>query len=106
MNHFHEFREDMLWRLVGDLVRGIEAEAVDVKILHPIDRVAEKNLSHRPGPFAVHIEARAPRRLVSLCREIRAEKGEVVSIRAEVVINDVEDDRDSMRVRGVDQSPQ
>ena len=43
-------RQDVLRRVVEDLLRGIEPQAVEVKLVDPIARVGEKN--SRTGPLS------------------------------------------------------
>ena len=74
---------------------GDEAQAVEMKFFDPIARVADEELAHRPGIRAVEIDRRAPIGFVAAGEIIIGENGEIVSIRAEVIVNDVENDADA-----------
>ncbi len=95
-----ELLEERPGRSVHERVDGVEPEAVHVKVADPVEGVLEEEAPHlvRAGP--VEVERCAPGRRVG-AREVGAELREVVPLRAEVVVDDVEDDREPERVRRV-----
>jgi len=79
----------MIRRRVKDLLRRIEAEPVKVELFDPILRIGQKKLTHgcRVGP--IEVKRFAPIALVSI-REIGVRVfREIVSIRADVVVNHI-----------------
>ena len=50
-------------------MHGVEAQAVEVIFLEPVQRVVDEEVAHRPRLGAVDIDAGAPRRLVAVGEE-------------------------------------
>ena len=86
-------------------VHGIQAEAVEVELLEPHPDVVQHVVAHRVAAVAVVIDRGAPRGLVPIV-EVSAELAQVVPLRAEVVVDDVEIDRQPLGMAGVDQPMQ
>src|SRR6185312_618559 len=80
-------------------VHGVEAQRVDVEITQPHQRVLDNELAH--GGF-LGVDQVAPGAASAL--QVRAEAGQVVTGRAEVVVDDVEHDGQAARVGGVDEA--
>src|SRR5262245_47655890 len=93
----------MLRRLVEDLLRRVEAQAVEMKLVDPVAGVADEELAHRTRVLAVEVQGFAPVVAVAVAYVRRRECPQVVADRSEVVIDDIEDDADAGRVRGVDE---
>ena len=53
--------DDGALAVVEDRVHGVEAQAVEVILLEPIERVVDEEVAHRPRLGAVEIDARRPR---------------------------------------------
>ena len=81
----------------------VEAKRVDVKVTNPMKRVLDEVVAHFVAVGSVEIQRFAPRRPVSL-GEIRGEVAEVVAFGAEVVVDDVEHDREPETVARVDET--
>src|SRR5262249_60079555 len=53
--------------------------------------------------LAVKVDGGAPRTLMAIAEVSRAERREALAVRAEMVVDDVEDDAETVQVRGIDQ---
>ena len=106
MDGFGDFGEDVSVRLVHDGVSRVEAEAVEVELLHPEDRVFPEVIPHRAVVVAVEVERVAPRGFVRGIEVILGVRAEVVAVGAEVVVDGVEDHADPLGVRRVHQGAQ
>ena len=86
---------------VVDRVDGVQAQAVDVEVADPALRALQDPLPHGVAPGVVVVHRRAPERRV-LGGEVGAEGLErLAAARADVVVDDVEDDGEPRGVRGV-----
>src|SRR5438132_13408704 len=84
--------------VIVDRVDGIEAEPVEAIFFEPIERVVDHEVAHRPAQRSVKIERCAPWRVVPLGKEIRRDRREIISLRAEMVVDDVEKNGEATRV--------
>ena len=98
-----DFGENVARRIIGNLVGRIEPEAVDVKLTHPIGRVLREEGADRSSTV---IQRRTPRRVQRRVHVLVVIDASVVAVGAEVVVDDVENDRESERVRRIDQRAQ
>ncbi len=98
--------EDVPPGVVEDGVDGVEAEAVEMKFLHPIHHVAQEKLAHGAVVVAVEVERVAPRRVVRGIEIILRVRAEIIAVGAEVVVNRVEHHGEAVRVGGVDERAQ
>src|SRR4051812_30394067 len=73
-----------------------------MELAHPVKRVLNEEVPHLVGLRAVEIDCRAPRRFVALGK-IGAEVSKIISLGAEMVIDDVENDRETAPMTGVDE---
>ena len=96
-------REDVADAEVVDRLHGVEAKAVDVEVADPRAGVVNEERAHRVAFRTVKIDRVSPRRVVAV-GEVRAELAEVVSFRAEVIVDNVEDDRQAVAMGGIDQT--
>ena len=93
--------------IVEDGVDGVEAQAVEVVFLEPVQRVLDEEVAHDAAALlAVEVDAGAPGRLVTLGEERLGVGVEVVPGRAEVVVDHVEEHHQAERVRPVDEALQ
>ena len=83
-------------------MNGIEPQAIDVIVAEPHQRVIDHKPSNFVAVWSIEIERRPPGSVV-LPAEVRPEFRQIVSRRAEVVVNDVKDDGETPVVAGVDQ---
>ena len=79
----------------------VESEAVDAVLFQPVQGVVDKELTHVFAALAVEVDRSTPWGLVAVCEELRSIKREVVSLGAEVVVDDIEKDHEALRMRGL-----
>ena len=97
-----ELGEDVARAEVEDAVDGVEAQPVNVIVGQPVERVVDEEPPHLVAVGPVEVERGAPGCPVAI-GEVRAEVLEVVSFGAEVVVDDVDKQRQPVRVTGVHQ---
>ncbi len=97
-------RDDVLRVGVDQRVDRVEAQAVDVEVADPALGGLQDPLAHRVGLRVVEVDRLAPRRRV-LVGQVRPERlHRLHPGRAEVVVDDVEDHGEALRVGGVDEA--
>ena len=101
-----DLRDDGRRRAIEDLLRRVEAEAIEVKLRDPVLRVREKEFPHRTRVGAVEVDRVAPLVLVAIGEVGGRERAQVIAHRPEMVVDDVEDHGDAARVRRVDEAPE
>src|SRR5262245_58718744 len=82
-------------------VRGVEPQAIDVVLVHPVQCVLDEEPSHLAAPRSVEVDATAPRALVSIGEVVLAEQVRVSAVRPKMVVDDVEVDRDPVLMRRI-----
>jgi hypothetical protein len=97
-----ELLEEVHRGRVDDGVDGVEPQTIDVVVPQPVQRVVDDEPADLVALATVDVERLAPRRPVAV-GEVGAELAEVVPLGAEVVVDDIEDDREPPPVAGVDQ---
>ena len=90
---------------VDELVHGIEAQTVDVVVAHPHQRVVAEEAAHLVAARLLEVNRVAPRRVMPAI-EVGAELAGVVAHRAEVVVDNVDEDCDASLMAGVDEALQ
>ena len=75
-------------------MHGIEPQAVEVVVAQPHDRVVAQEAADLLAALVVEVDRVAPRRRVAMS-EVRAELPEVIAGGPEMVVDDVEDHRES-----------
>src|SRR4030088_3328854 len=93
-------------RFVMDLLRGIETESIEVKLVDPVAGIGLIELAHGYGVFAVEVKRLPPIGFVLLAEIPRGESREVVTVGTEVVVDDVEDDSDAEGMGFIHEGPQ
>ena len=88
---------------LGDGVHGVEAQPVETIFEQPVERVLGEEAAHLGSP---EIDGAAPRRGEVVAEEARRVGGEIVPVRAEVIVDDVEEDHEAEAVRGIDEGLQ
>ncbi len=91
--------EEARVRVVGDRVHRVEPQPVEVVFLEPVERVVNEEPAHDLARVVVEVESAAPRRVVAIREELRRVEMQIVSFRAEVVVDDVEQNHEPARVR-------
>src|SRR3989449_9478514 len=92
-----ELGQDVHRARVVNRVDGVEAEAVDVELAHPCAPILYDMTSDSMTPLAVEVHGGTPRRLVPVA-EVRPVLRKVVPLGPEVIVDDVEEDREPGRV--------
>ena len=98
--------EDVFVGVVEDALRRVEAQAVHVELLDPVARVGDEELADVLGVRPVEVDRLAPLGLAAVREVVFGELAEVVAVRAEVVIDHVEDDGEADTVGLVDEAAQ
>ena len=98
--HLPDRPEDVAGTEVEDGVDGIHPQAIEVELLEPHPDVVQHVVAHRVAAVSVVVDRGAPRRLVAVI-EVAAELAQVVPLRAEVVVDDVQEDGEALGVAGV-----
>lgn len=88
-----EFLQDVLCAEVDDGMDGIKPQCIDMKCIKPVQRVPDEIIAYLVASGVVVVDRPAPRRPVFVLREIRPVFPQIVALRPEVVVNNVEDDR-------------
>ncbi len=103
--HLHalgQLLEEVDGRVVDDRVHGVEAKSIDMVIAEPHRRVVEEEGADLGTPRSVEVDGGTPRRRIAV-DEVGPELAEVVPVRPEVVVDDVEHDGEAVRVASVDE---
>src|SRR5262245_36074046 len=96
-----DFSHNVPTRRIKNLLRRIEPQSIKMKFLDPITRVGDEKLSHWPAVRSGKVDRYAPFVFVAIGKIVRRKLLEIVSIRSEVVVNDVENHAESERVRAI-----
>src|SRR6516162_2776152 len=83
---------------VKNRMDSIKTQPVEMKLLEPIERVLNKKFAHYPAARSVEIDRGAPWCLVAFAEEIRSDRRQIIPLGAEVIIDDIEKDRQAARV--------
>ncbi|OFX23345.1 MAG: hypothetical protein A2V77_00580 [Anaeromyxobacter sp. RBG_16_69_14] len=100
-----DVRHQMARAVVGNGVDGVEPQRVHAKVAQPLEGSLQDEGAHLRGALAVVVHAVTPGRPVTFC-EVRTECGEVVPLRPEVVVDDVQAHRETEAVCGVGEAHQ
>src|SRR3954452_1580451 len=92
--------EEMKCRVIDEGVYSVKPKAVEMVVAQPHERVINEESAYFVASVAIEIHGGAPRRLV-LLGVIRSEAAQIVPNRTEVVINHVEQHRDSLFMTGI-----
>ncbi len=82
-----------------DGVHGVEPQPVEAVMVEPVQRIVDGEGTD----IGVAVIDRAAPRGLRVGEELRRDAGEVISLRAEVIVDDVEKHHQPARMRGVDQ---
>ncbi len=98
------FGNDVRMGAVENALRRVEAQPVAMKLADPVLRVADEVFAHGTATLAIEIDRLAPLVRVTIGEVVAAEAGKVVAVRAEVVVDHVQDHTDSVRMSGIDEA--
>src|SRR5207248_8333067 len=94
--------QDMIFRSVEDLLCRVETQPVEMVFVDPVASIGEEKFAHRTGVIAIEIDRLTPFVIVAVGEISCRERVEVVTVRTEMVVDDVKDDSDAERVRPID----
>ncbi len=97
-----ELREHARLAALGDGLNCVEAQPVEAIAIEPVQRVLDREGAHLRHPI---VDRLAPRRR-ALLEEAGRVAAEVIPLRTEVIVDDVEKGHEPARVRGIDQRTQ
>ena len=80
----------------------IEAESVEVVFLDPVECVVDEEIAHHSTVAAIEINRFSPGSLMALGEEIRSVLAQIISLRAKVVVDHVQEDHQFSGVSGLD----
>src|SRR5262249_45130539 len=95
---FPDRRHDVLFRSVENLLGRVQTQAVEMKLVDPVTGIGDEELAHRGAVGAVEVESLAPLILVAGGEVVGGKARQIISIRADVVVDDVENDAEAGRV--------
>ena len=95
--------QDVHRAVIHDGVHRVEAQAVQVKLLEPVEGVMNEEFAHAAVVVAIEIDRRAPGCVMARIEELRCVQRQVIAFRAKVVVDHIQDHHQAARVRGVDQ---
>src|SRR5947209_17444703 len=98
--------DDVFLRFIVNALGSVEPKPVEMEFFDPITAVADEEFADRPGARAVKINRVAPLGGSFAVDVVVRENPEIISVRSEVVVNDVKDDREAEGVRAIDEKPQ
>ena len=99
-----QFGQDVFGRCVEDGVRRVEAQAVDVVLAEPVPGIVEHELAHPLTVRPVVVDRIAPGRVIAIGEVVVRERPQVIAVRPEVVVDDIQDDGQPVLVGGVDKA--
>jgi hypothetical protein len=89
---------------IVDVLRRVESQPVQVILGDPVTHVAEDELTHGPRVAVVEVDGVAPVGDVLLAEVRLRVFGEIVPVRADVVVHDVQNHADTFVVRPIHES--
>ena len=93
-----ELLEDVARRMVEDRECGVEPQPVDVVLAQPGAGIVDDEAPHHGAALAIEIDGVPPGRRVAIRDVVWRELQQVVPVRPEMVVDDVEDDAESAHV--------
>ncbi len=99
-------RQDVAMAVVHDGVRCVEPQAVEMIFVNPAQRVLDHVVAHRFAMRPVEIDSGAPGAVVGFRIVIRTEGGLIRAVRSQVVVDDIQIDRDAQTMRVIDEAAQ
>src|SRR5579864_2418852 len=96
----------MEWAVVDDRVDGVQPQSIEVVLGQPVKGILNEEGANRLRHLAVEVDRWPPWGPVRAREERGTEGRRIRAIGAEVVVHDVEKDRDAASVRLVDEGPE
>jgi hypothetical protein len=98
-----ELANDIRPARVAKGVHGIEPQPVEAILLRPVERVVHEIISHRAARGSIEVDRGAPGRALRRIEELRAIHMQIVAVRTEVVVHDIEQDHQPQGMRAIDE---
>ena len=95
--------EHVVARAVRHGMHGVQAQAVQVELVEPVERVVHDEGPRDLAARRVEVEGVAPRSLAVAAEERRGVPRKIVALRPEVVVDHVEKDGEPSGVTGLDE---
>ena len=89
--------------IVKYCVDRIETQSVQMELFEPIERVVDKEIAHYTASRPSKIKGGAPRRMVPLGKEIWRNRRQIIPLRAKMIVDDIEQDRETAGVTSLDE---
>src|SRR4051794_26325720 len=93
----------MFRRVIEDRMSCVEAKAIGVVFMQPVLRIVYCEFAH---PLVRIIDGISPRRVVTIREIVWCEITQIVAVWSEMVVDDVDDDAEPVRMRGVGKTSQ
>ncbi len=106
MHAGRQLGQEMARAVIGNGMRRVEPEPVNVIFVHPVARILDEERPHHVAVLAVEVDRRAPRRVVPVRDVVRTERHCIRAVRTEMVVDDVEEYGEAEPVRGVHEMTQ
>src|ERR1700721_1343962 len=87
---------------VVNVLGGIEPQPIQMEFPDPVCGVRQIKLTNRPAVHAIEVDGVAPIGRVLQTEIIVAEFPQIVSVRTQVVVDDVQNDAHLVTMRGID----
>ena len=81
-------QQDVMRTGIEDRVNRVEPQAIDMEISDPISDVLQHEGAHAVATRLIEVDRGTPRRVI-VVGEVRAELSEVISFRAEMVVDHI-----------------
>src|SRR5919202_3227955 len=104
MHALHKLLNQMHRAIVDNCVRRVEAQAIHVIFMRPIERVVNEEAAHRLTAGPIEIERIAPRGMVARGKVLGRKVPQVVARRTQVVVDDILDHRQALRMSRIDKA--
>src|ERR1700745_1659932 len=94
----------MIFRSIENCLRRVEPQPVEMILVDPIACIGDKEFARRAGIETVEVDGLTPFVVVTIGEISCGEQFKIVSVRAEMVVDDVENDGDPKSVGAVDEA--
>src|ERR1700678_1017994 len=98
-----QFRKNVGSGVVHDRVDRVQTEAVEMVLSQPVQSIVDEEVPHRPALCAIEIDCVAPRSMVVIGEKLRSVEADIISLRAKVVVDDIQENHHPADMRGLNQ---
>src|SRR5579863_5733010 len=102
-NSIRQLGENIGGRIVDDGVHGIQPQSVEMKFIQPIKSIVDEELAHGSALAPAEVDRVAPGSVVPAGEELRCIHAQIISFRAKMVVDDIEQDHHSALMGGLHQ---